>query len=451
MADSSVGFDRWFIPEKLHGHIIGRGGENINKLRSLGVTVELGMDKSDPHAVLIQGGSEERSAAKKVLELLLGFPVGNKPLGCLVISVPGRIKGRIIGPKGSVLNQLVSKFGCSIEIAKDTERVELVGPVEELQALKLAIDDKFDRGNHAEVLESELPDGAAANMQDSRHILRPLLECGAATVLHGTIAKWDESKGYGFIQPEKGGQQLFCHQRALVQMSSTTGDAVREEDRVVYTEEYDTGRDTVCAGRVQVVGGFLESGRFPLPIPLSGSEISEVLFFEDAEDPQKFVRFLDYLRSARSFIDMCVFSLTHDDIARTLVTLHKCGIVVRVIVDNGQSEQQGSQVEKLREFGVEVRVDNIDGHMHHKFTVLDRTCLLNGSFNYTRAAAEENEENIIITNNQGLVRSFNAQFEKLWVRCKPSEFLPSFEVGTSSSSEDSCEKNGSESSSSSSS
>ena len=52
--------------------------------------------------------------------------------------------------------------------------------------------------------------------------------------------------------------------------------------------------------------------------------------------------------------------------------------------------------------------------MHHKFAVFDRKVLLTGSYNWTRSAASENQENLIVTEAPGLVRSFAAEFDKLW-------------------------------------
>jgi phosphatidylserine/phosphatidylglycerophosphate/cardiolipin synthase-like enzyme len=52
--------------------------------------------------------------------------------------------------------------------------------------------------------------------------------------------------------------------------------------------------------------------------------------------------------------------------------------------------------------------------MHHKFAISDQDLLLPGSYNWTRAAAAENDENIVITNNPQLVRSFIEKFEKMW-------------------------------------
>jgi phosphatidylserine/phosphatidylglycerophosphate/cardiolipin synthase-like enzyme len=48
--------------------------------------------------------------------------------------------------------------------------------------------------------------------------------------------------------------------------------------------------------------------------------------------------------------------------------------------------------------------------MHHKFAIADQDLLLTGSYNWTRSAATENDENIVVTNNPRLVRSFAGKF-----------------------------------------
>jgi len=59
-------------------------------------------------------------------------------------------------------------------------------------------------------------------------------------------------------------------------------------------------------------------------------------------------------------------------------------------------------------------MDASRAHMHHKFVVLDGVVLMNGSFNWTRAASTENQENVIITNDETFVRLFQAEFARLW-------------------------------------
>jgi len=42
--------------------------------------------------------------------------------------------------------------------------------------------------------------------------------------------------------------------------------------------------------------------------------------------------------------------------------------------------------------------------------------VLNGSFNYTVGAEKGNEENVLITNTEELVKSYAQHFDKLWAK-----------------------------------
>ena len=53
-----------------------------------------------------------------------------------------------------------------------------------------------------------------------------------------------------------------------------------------------------------------------------------------------------------------------------------------------------------------VRVDRSPYHMHHKFAILDAATLLTGSYNWTRGAARDNEENLIVTDEPRIVNPF---------------------------------------------
>jgi phosphatidylserine/phosphatidylglycerophosphate/cardiolipin synthase-like enzyme len=89
---------------------------------------------------------------------------------------------------------------------------------------------------------------------------------------------------------------------------------------------------------------------------------------------------------------------------------------IRVIADNDQSESQGSDIAQLRSAGVPVRTDKSPAHMHHKFAVLDSVCLLNGSFNWTRGASNDNNENIMAIGAPKLVAAYAKEFERLWAK-----------------------------------
>jgi cardiolipin hydrolase len=42
--------------------------------------------------------------------------------------------------------------------------------------------------------------------------------------------------------------------------------------------------------------------------------------------------------------------------------------------------------------------------------------MLTGSYNWTRGAAQNNEENLILTNDRRLLTAFQGEFERLWVK-----------------------------------
>jgi cardiolipin hydrolase len=121
-----------------------------------------------------------------------------------------------------------------------------------------------------------------------------------------------------------------------------------------------------------------------------------------------------HLREARHSADLCVFTLSDDRITREVLAAHRRGVAFRFITDNTKEFDAGSDVAQLRSAGVPVVVDRTDAHMHHKFAIFDRTWLLNGSYNWTRSACEYNEENLVASNDPGLVRQFEGEFEQLW-------------------------------------
>jgi len=74
----------------------------------------------------------------------------------------------------------------------------------------------------------------------------------------------------------------------------------------------------------------------------------------------------------------------------------------------------GSDLGHLMGEGIDCQLDRTTAHMHHKFAIADTDPLLSGSYNWTRSAATENDENILVTNNPGLVKSFAGKFEEMW-------------------------------------
>ncbi|MGH8079543.1 MAG: phospholipase D-like domain-containing protein [Lysobacter sp.] len=119
-------------------------------------------------------------------------------------------------------------------------------------------------------------------------------------------------------------------------------------------------------------------------------------------------------RAAKRSVAICVYTISDDRLAEEIIACHRRGIEVRVISDNDKKFDEGSDVLRLSELGVPVRIDDSPFHMHHKFALFDGRVLANGSFNWTRSATTSNEENLVVTDDANLVRCFAGQFEELW-------------------------------------
>ena len=126
------------------------------------------------------------------------------------------------------------------------------------------------------------------------------------------------------------------------------------------------------------------------------------------------------LANASRTADLCVFTITDDRLADAIIDTHRRGVSVRIITDDAKAEDLGSDVGRFERSGIPTRVDRSPFHMHHKFAILDGGTLLTGSYNWTRGAARDNEENLIVTTDPRFLAPFQGTFDRLWAKLAPS-------------------------------
>ncbi len=120
------------------------------------------------------------------------------------------------------------------------------------------------------------------------------------------------------------------------------------------------------------------------------------------------------IHGARRALDICVFTISDNDISDAIIQQHRRGTPTRVITDNDKQFDKGSDVERLAEAGIDVRVDRTEYHMHHKFAVINNEVALTGSYNWTRSAAKYNEENLLLSDDPQIVRRYLKTFNEMW-------------------------------------
>lgn len=121
-------------------------------------------------------------------------------------------------------------------------------------------------------------------------------------------------------------------------------------------------------------------------------------------------------RGARATLDVYVVTVADGRLSNEILACHQRGIAVLVITDNDKRDDSGSDVARLHDHDIAVRVDDTSNHMHHKFALVDGRTLANGSFNWTRSASQYNQENLVVTDDVTLVAAFMQRFERLWAQ-----------------------------------
>lgn len=149
----------------------------------------------------------------------------------------------------------------------------------------------------------------------------------------------------------------------------------------------------------------LDAGADPPPVEADA-------YFAPGDDCLRRLR--ELCLGAKRTIDVCVYTIADDRLCDALLDAHRRGIAVRILSDDHKVHDAGSDVLRLRDRGLDVRLDDTAFHMHHKFALFDRQRLASGSFNWTRSASEGNEENLVVTDDARLVRAFAAHFDGLW-------------------------------------
>lgn len=123
---------------------------------------------------------------------------------------------------------------------------------------------------------------------------------------------------------------------------------------------------------------------------------------------------ISQIKSATSHLQICVFTISDDYITDAIIGSHKRGTQIKIITDNDKSLDEGSDIEQIAKLGIAVKMDRTTDHMHHKFMLVDGKALITGSYNWTRSAAKFNHENILLTREVGVVKSFLKEFDQLW-------------------------------------
>ena len=180
---------------------------------------------------------------------------------------------------------------------------------------------------------------------------------------------------------------------------------------------YELANKRVTPQNYQFIIEWIKNANSALVTSSAGAAESSDVYFSPGDACRTAI--IQQINASIHELKICVFTISDDLITNALITTHKRGVAVQVVTDNDKLHDEGSDIEQLAEEGIEVKIDDTPYHMHHKFMVADQRALLTGSYNWTRSAARYNHENILLTKESGVVKSYLKEFSQLWKVMKP--------------------------------
>ncbi len=130
------------------------------------------------------------------------------------------------------------------------------------------------------------------------------------------------------------------------------------------------------------------------------------------------------LNAAKSTVLVQAYSLTSAPIARALLEAHKRGVDVQVILDESNRSDKYSSADFLVNVGIAVKIDAKHAIAHNKVMVIDGQTVITGSFNFTKAAENNNAENLLVIQEPGMASKYAQNWQVHRQHSDPYTGLP---------------------------
>jgi phosphatidylserine/phosphatidylglycerophosphate/cardiolipin synthase-like enzyme len=128
---------------------------------------------------------------------------------------------------------------------------------------------------------------------------------------------------------------------------------------------------------------------------------------------------MELIDGAQARVEFLAFTFTSDPLAEALIRAAERGVTVSGVLERDQAVTAGTDYDRLRQAGIDVRLDSSDGTMHHKLLLIDSRVLATGSYNFTRSAEESNDENIVILFSPNAATELELEFAEIFQAAGP--------------------------------
>lgn len=223
-----------------------------------------------------------------------------------------------------------------------------------------------------------------------------------------------------FLRESLEDNQLSRKERRSLQQALSDMAASTDQLLLLRSQAFDLAQEKITADNAESVVAWLEDVTKVLFQHLHQGQNTTTpaqAYFSPGQACVNQLRHL--ISSAKKQVDICVFTITDDRLSEPILATHRRGVAVRIITDNDKLTELGSDIRAFADAGIPIRIDQTDFHMHHKFALFDNEIVVTGSYNWTRSAAEYNQENIVVSADANLRHQFSEMFERLWHELQP--------------------------------
>lgn len=125
-------------------------------------------------------------------------------------------------------------------------------------------------------------------------------------------------------------------------------------------------------------------------------------------------RIISEVNNSKQFVYLAMAYFTDRDIANAIIGAKSRNVSIDIILSSNAQNEIVKQM--FREANINLHAFNTGderGMMHHKFCLIDNKITINGSYNYSYNASNNNVENIHVSDDFAIYKQFLTEFERL--------------------------------------
>lgn len=127
------------------------------------------------------------------------------------------------------------------------------------------------------------------------------------------------------------------------------------------------------------------------------------------------------IEGAKREILVQAYVFTADPIAEALISAHRRGVSVSVLLDKSQLNVTKAKAKKTHKAGVSVSVDGSHSIAHNKIILIDGKTVITGSYNFTKSAATRHAENVVFIRDPEIFQQYLSNWRDHLAHARPYE------------------------------